>query len=414
MGDRIVRPCSLMGSYFEFEDDKRTTPRFSFSITMLEWRPWEAISDHKSPIFWMIGRQPNLTRAYCDYSDLLAIDPVGRLWHRRLMSCAAKETGWFAVTQGRGSGADEPDLAQIFFAAAVSAQPATLVLVVQSQGTLFASQPSLSGAWTDGWKRIDIWTYPDMIFGIPDTSGAPVPVSLSGLSAVAGIPSSSSFGGVELTLLAADGHFYSRTTFGPDDMGAWRKIDVTGFFVRFGAEFVVAGDFLLALASDRSLWAAVVDHSGNHISPTWEKVTPADFAVSRFTATSLQGSCQIVAATTFGTMRATTYRSGSPTAWMAIDLPNVAPATGSPLASAAPAAGQAKFFATGADEKIYSIDWDSSADWVTGKSWSEVAPNGKGIEARTAGGIAAVSRVSGQIEVFAQSKDSSLVKAWWS
>jgi hypothetical protein len=86
------------------------------------------------------------------------------------------------------SGGQEPDLAQTFFAAAVCAQPAALYLAVQSQGTLFTSRPSPSGAWTEGWKRNDIWIYPDKIFGIPDTGSIPIPVSLSGSSPVAGIP----------------------------------------------------------------------------------------------------------------------------------------------------------------------------------------------------------------------------------
>jgi hypothetical protein len=414
MGDRIVRPCSLSYSYFEFKDDKRTAPRFPFSIALFEWRSWDGIKDHKSPTFWMIGRHPDFTRAYFDYSDLLAIDPAGQLWHRRLKPCAAEETGWFTVTQGKGSGADEPDLSKTFFAVAVSAEPATLYLAVQSQGMLFASQPSPSGAWTEGWKHVDIWIFPDKIFGIPDTSGAPIPVSLSGSSPVAGNASSSPFGGVELTVLGADGNFYSRTTLQPVDTGAWRRIEVGGFAPLFGAEFVVIGDFLLVLAGDRSLWVAVVDHSVNHIAPTWEKVTPADFAVSRFTAASLQGSCQIMVATTFGGVRAATYRPGSLVAWFEIDLPGIAPAPGSPLASAAPTSEQAKFFATGGDGKVYSVDWKSSVDWMPGMSWSEVAPDGKGIEARITGGIAAVSRVNGQVEIFAQSKDSSLVKTWWS
>jgi hypothetical protein len=412
MGDRVVRSCSLSYSYFEFVDDKRTAPLFPFSIALFEWRPWKGIMDDKTPTFWMIGRQPEFTNVYYDYSDLLAIDPAGRLWHRRLMACAAAETGWFAVTQGKGS--DGPDLTQAFFATAISAQPGTLYLAAQSQGTLFASRPSPSGAWIEGWKRIDVWTYPDAIFGIPDTSGAPIPVPLSASSPVAGLHSSTTVGGVELSVLGADGNFYSRTTGQPDDTGPWRKIDVSGFVPLFGTEFVVTGDFLLALAGDRSLWAAAVDHSGNHTTPTWEKVTSPDVAVSRFTATSLQGSCQIVAATTSGGVRAATYRPGSPTAWLSIDLPSITAAPGSPLASAAPASGQAKFFAIGANGKVYSIDWESSVDWTAGMFWSEVAPEGKGIEARTAGGLAAVSRVSGQIEIVAQSKDGSLVKTWWS
>jgi hypothetical protein len=414
MGDRTLRPCSLSSSSFEFEDERRTTPRYPFSIVVHEWRPWEAIPDHKSPTFWMIARQPDFTKAYFDYVDLLVVDPAGRLWHRRLISCAANEKAWSAVTQGRRVGTDEPDLSKTFFAAAVSARPHTLFLAIQSQGALFASQPSPSDAWTEGWKHVDVWIYPDLIFGVPNTSGAPIPVPLSASSTVAGMPSSSPFGGVELFVLAADGHFYSRTTQQPADPGPWQRIDVSGFTALFGAEFVVTGAFLLALASDRSLWAAVVDHSDNHASPAWERLTPDDFSVSRFTATNLQGGCQIVASTTSGNIRAATYRPGRPLSWAKIDLPNVLVMPGSPLASAAPAADQAKFFAIGADGKVYSIDWDSKADWTAEKAWLEVAADGQGIESRLGGGIAAVSRVSGQVEVIAQNKEDALLKAWWS
>ena len=413
MGDRTLRPCSLSYAYFEFVDDKRTAPRFPFSIALFEWRPWVSIVDHKSPVFWAIARQPQFAQVFYDYSDLLAIDTVGRLWHRRLMSCAAAETGWFAVAQAQGSGgANEPDLTQAFFMAAVSAQPATLYLTIQSQATLFARQPTPTGNWSAPWRRIDVWTYPDAIFGIPDTSGAPVPVALSPLSPVAGLPSV--LGAVELTVLGADGHFYSRTTRSPDDVGPWRQISVTSFAPLFDVPFEITADFVFALASDRSLWAAEVDHSGNHITPVWEKVSAADFAVSRFTVTSLQGAIQIVAVTTSGGVRAVSYRRGASSAWVVVNLPGTAMSLGSALASAAPTSERAMFFAAGADGKIYALDWEASSDWTPGMSWSEIAPDGKGIMAQSAASIAAVSRVNGQIEIYAQSQDGALVKAWWS
>ncbi len=241
-------------------------------------------------VYRMIGRQPDFAEVYYDYADLLVIDPDTRLWHRRLKPCATEENRWFAVTQDGRTGAQEPDLTGTFFAAAVSAQTATLFLAVQSRGMLFASQPSPSDALTEGWKQIDIWIYPDTIFGLPDTSGTPIPVSLSSLSAIAGIPSSSNFTAVEIILIGADGNFYSRTTSQPADTGTWRKIDASGFTPLFGEEFVVTGDFLLALASDRSLWTALVDHSTNHISPIWQKVTPP--RVCR--AGSRQPACKVL------------------------------------------------------------------------------------------------------------------------
>ena len=413
MGDRVLRPCSLSYAYFEFVDHKRTAPQFPFSIALFEWRPWVNIPNHKSPVFWTLAKQPEFAKVFYDYSDLLAIDTAGRLWHRRLMSCAAAETGWFAVTQA-GSDADEPDLAHGFFVAAASAQPATLYLAIQSQATLFARQPTPAGNWSEPWKRIDVWTYPDAIFGIPDTSGAPVPVTLSPLSPVAALPSADVWGAVELTVLGADGHFYSRVTHGRDDLSPWRKIDVSGFAPLFGAPFEVTADFVFALASDRSLWAAEVDHSGNHITPVWGKVSADDFAVSRFTVTQLQDACQIVAVTMAAGVRAATYHRGEPRGWAVVNLPGTSAALDVPLASAAPTAERAMFFVAGADGKVYVLDRQSSAGWTPGSSWSEIAPDGGGIAAQTAAGVAAISRLAGEVEVFAQGTDGALAKAWWS
>jgi hypothetical protein len=413
MGDRIVRACAPSRVYFEFKDSTRATSPFPFSITLLDWRPWQPIFDSKSPIFWRIGRQQDSSQGYYDYTDLLAVDFEDRLWHRRLMACPAEETGWFAVTRGLAGGAPQPDLTQPFFMAAVSAHPGALYLAIQSGGTLFANRPTPSGAWSDPWIKIDVWIYPDSIFGFPEIGAPPIPVALSGFSPIAGIPLGNS-SGVELTLLASDGQFYSRVTAEPIDTGAWRKIEVSGFSAMAGVEFVVTGDFLVALASDWSLWATKVDHSGNHLFPAWEKVSAHEFPIVNFTAIEVQGSCQIVAVMITGNVRAATYNPGAPTAWSAVDLPNTLAAFGSGLASASPSDTQAKFFATGADSKVYALDWDSVTGWAPGLGWTEVAPKGIGIDALTRGGMASLSRVKGQVELYAQGKDASIQKAWWS
>ena len=132
-------------------------------------RPWAQIKNSKTPNFWMIARHPDFANYYYDYNDLLALDQSGRLWHRRLMSCQADETGWFPVT---ASGSGGPDLSGWFSASAVSAQPQRLFLLVQSRGSLFVSWPSPSGDWADGWKALDVSIYPDGLFGLPDTNAA--------------------------------------------------------------------------------------------------------------------------------------------------------------------------------------------------------------------------------------------------
>lgn len=414
MGDRMLRPCTLSGAAFEFVDNKRTAPRFRFSIALFEWRPWVTIPDHKSPVFWQLAKQPDFTRAFFDYSDLIVIDTLGQMWHRRLMSCAAAETGWHLVGPTGGVGVDSPDWSKAFLLDAVSVQPSVLFLAVQSRGTLFARQPSPQGDWTAPWSRLDVWVYPDAIFGIPDTSGPPVPVALSALSPVAAWPSTATAGAVDLMVLAADANFYSRTTYGTPDTGPWRRIDVTGFSPLFGVPFEVGGHSIFALASDRSLWAAQVDVSDDHVTPQWEKLSASDFAVRCFAVTCLQGAFQIVVVTTVGGVRAMNHQQGVPSGWVLVNLPGTAASLTAPLAATTPSTERAMFFATGADSKVYTLDWMASLEQVPPLAWAEVAIDGKGVTARNTAGLAAVSRVSGQAEVYAQTSDGGLSKAWWS
>jgi hypothetical protein len=410
MGDRSLRNCSLSFSYFEFEDEKRNSGPFPFSVSLSEWRAWERIENNKAPSFWMAARHPGFTKYYYDYNDLLALDESGRLWHRRLIACPAIEKGWVPVTQRGDKG---PDLASWFSASAVSAQPGSLFLFVQSQGTLFASWPDSSGDWSAGWSTVAIYIYPD-ILGIPNTNAAQIPVALASSSTIVGVPSSLSSDGVEVFALGGDGHFYSHPDWRPDDTGPWRKLDVNGFSPLFGADFVVVGDFLIVLASDGALWAAALDHSPLHRFPSWEKITATGVSVNRFTATCENGICQILAATTEGRVWAVSYDLGNLPAWVEVNLPGGTISVAAPLTSAVPSAEYAVFFAFGADGKVYNISWEPVGGWTAGQQWLPVAPESQGFVPLVTGGIAAISRVNGQIELFIQGVDNELFRVWWS
>ena len=88
------------------------------------------------------------------------------------------------------------------------------------------------------------------------------------------------------------------------------KIDVTGFSPLYGADFIVVVGFLFVLAGDRTLWAAALDHTGQHVVPAWEQVSSPDLSISRFTATCESGTCQIVAVTMVGEVWAASYTPG--------------------------------------------------------------------------------------------------------
>ncbi len=411
MGDRTVRQCSLSYSSFDFEDEKRTSTPFPFSVSMSEWRPWKKVQDSKRPSFWMIASRPDFTKVYYDYHDLVVVDPSDRLWHRRLMSCETAETGWFPVP---ASGGTAPDLSALFIASAVTVQPKSLFLFVQSQGTLFVSWPSQSGDWSNGWKTLSVSIYPDGFLGLPDRTARPIPIALALLSPVVTVPSSLSPDGAELFVLAADGNIYSHPDWRPGDTNLWRKIDVSGFSPLHGAEFVVVGDFLFVVGNDRALWATTLDHSVLHRVASWEKVSVPGIGINRFTATCENGVCQIMIATTSRGIFATSYGDGSPPAWVELNLPRVPVSLAAPLTSTVLSAGQARFFTTGTDGRIYTIGWESTAGWHAGLQWSAVEPDSQSFAPRIGGRMAVISRVNGQVELFAQDADDELFKAWWS
>ena len=141
-------------------------------------------------------------------------------------------------------------------------------------------------------------------------------------------------------------------------------------------------------------------------------MTPPRWAVDRFAVVNLQGFCQIVFTTPTGDVRAGNWKRGAPVPWRDIDLPDTAAASGTPLASSAWADTQARFFAIRADSKVFFADYDSGNGWGVA-TWSEVAPDNR-IEAVAGGALSALSRVAGQVEVYAQSKDGGLRTAWWS
>jgi hypothetical protein len=411
MGDRTIRSCSLSYAHFNFEDQNRTSWRFPFSVSLAEWRPWQPIRNNKKLGFWMIARHLDFARDYFDYNDLLALDENSNLWHRRLTSCDSAEAGWFPVPARSDA---KPDFTAFFSVSALATLPRSLFILIQSQGTLFVNWALASGDWSAGWSKLPVTIYPDAFLGIPDTTAAPIPVALATLSAVASVPSALSPDGAELYVLAGDGHFYSHPDWHPYDTSLWRKIDVIGFSVLYGTDFVVAGDYLFVLGDDRAIWATIVDHSRLHLSPSWERITSQGVAIGQFTATCENGICQIVVAGIKAGMWAASYTWGNVPDWVEHDLPNTSIAPGASLTSAVPCPGCAHFFALATDGNVYAIEWESASGWSASKPWAAIQPDAQGFEPRAAGGIAAITRVNGQIELFAQGADNQIFKAWWS
>jgi hypothetical protein len=411
MGDRIVRDCSLSFSYSEFVDDNRRSPEFPFSIPLFEWRPWEIASADKFLDWWTIAKRRPFAVAYYDVTDLVARDDTGSLWHRRMRSCRAAEEGWFALPVGGSNG---PNLNGPILGSAVSSQPGNLTFFLQSEGKLFVTSVTAHGPQNTAWQPLEVFIYPDGLFGIPDTSAPAIPIALSGSSPVLAVPSTISIDGVEIHVLGGDGHVYSHPDWRPGDVNPWRKIDVTGFSPLFGHEFLVAGDVLLVLGSDGALWGTAIDHSSRHSVPAWDKISSPGVAIVQVTATFENGISQVVSVRDDGRIIATTYRPGSPSTWAELDLPGTTAASGVPPSSAMPSVGSSWFFALGADGHVYSISCDSTAGWSANQTWEAVEPDSQDFTPRVGGNLVASSRVNGQVEVFVEDVKMNLSRAWWS
>jgi hypothetical protein len=411
MGDRTLRECSLSFSGFEFEDERRATGLLPFSILLSEWRAWQRIPDGKPAAFLIFAHQPDFTQYYYEYSDLVVVDAQRRLWHRRLRSCSAADQGWLSIASG---GPGQPGLAGWFAASAVSPQPDRLILLVQSNGALFASWRSTSGDWNAGWTPLPVSIFPDIFPGIPNTSAPQVPVALGSLSPVAGVPSALSADGVEIFVLGADGNFYAHPDWRPLDMNPWRKIDVSGFTPLVGEEFLLVGDFLFVLSLDRALWTAPVVHATTTRFPSWERLTAPGVMVLNFTATFENSVCQVVVTTAGKVTAAASYSVGKEPAWLTINLPEAGVSSIGPLASAVPFADKADFFSLGTDGKVYTIRWEAAKGWTASQQWVPVEPATQSFIPLVTTRIAATSRVKGQVELFVQGADHELHKAWWS
>ena len=412
MGDRRLIDCSLSYSYFDFEDEKRTSLPFPFSVPLSQWRPWATIADSKSPSLWIIARHPDYTHNYYDYNDLIALDQDNRLWHRRLMPGPQAETGWFAVTERGGPG---PVWSAPFSLAALSVTPGNLFLFVASEGRLYVSWPSPSGKWSDGWTEISVYVYPDTIFGIPDTTAPQIPIALSPGAKVFAAPAADSTDGVDLYVVAGDGNFYSHRNWHAYDVGPWRKIDVNGFSVSTEAEFQVAGDALFTLDTAGALWAATVDHSDAHIAPAWQNIGRAGVPVARFAATCSPDECRMAMIERSGDVWVGSYVNGHIAEWVALSRPDgfLASRDGGP-AWAMPSTGRFDLFTSGSDGLVYAAHWDAGKPVSEAAPWSTIGQGSQPFSSRPSGGITAICRVNGQIEVFAQGGDGEIARTWWS
>lgn len=405
MGDHSLKECALSFSAVSFEENRRSVGPMPFTIVASKWRAWQTVGESRKPVRWMIADRPAWNTVYYDYCDLFALDRERRFWHRRLDPCLSGSP-WSALPR-EGEG---PSFAHAFSAQAISVWPKNLLFFAASQGALFVTWLDASGKWM-AWTRIEPFVYPVSIFGIPDTTAAPIPVTLAADTAVFASLSTQSLDGVELYVVGADGHLYGHLDWRPWMAGAWRKIEISGFAVRPGSDVQVTRDRLFVLATSGALWSAPANRSILELSPSWEMVSLPGQWIRRFAVATEADTTHVLATTADGSAWAAIIPTGGTVAWTPLGQPGGSPVpTDVRLAWAFPFPGRLDLFAVASDGVVYTVTWEHARGWG---AWTPPVERGQGFTAAGQSPVV-VHRVNRQVELFAQSSDGDLFRAWWS
>jgi len=212
-----------------------------------------------------------------------------------------------------------------------------------------------------------------------------------------------------------DGNIYVSFKWPLDGQGYWRVIETASVFnLLHTIAFRVAGNFLVAMDITRVLWQYAVTPEEEIFPGSWEQLPVTPFIIESFVAVFFDDVLQVIACSNEGTVWAirldniigTWQRVGQN-----IDFKTLAGAQVS-YASAIP--GRLDIFIVGTDEKLYGTWWTEATGWENDHNWSMVAGDSQTFKMSKDGNLAAISRVKGQIEIYATDSDQNMWKNWWS
>lgn len=416
MGDRSLKPCTMRFaplSKHYFRQGSRNTGPIPFSVQLLQWRKWKKIDDTSRMKHWMIAGQPGNIFFYFNYADQLGIDKENILWHRKLGSCDAVSS-WTDLN----SNDDEPALAQPFSFFSFSTQPGYLFLFLISRGFLYARWLVPGQSWSSQpWTKLNISYQPKKILLPGNTVPPPLPVPLWPLSFVYATFINSSVTTPAVYVSGMEGNIYVSFKWPLDGQGYWRKIETASVFnLLHTITFRVAGNFLFAVDVKRSLWQYAVPDKEEIIPGLWEQLPATPFMLESFVAAAFNEVLQLIACSTEGTIWAIRLDAGLGSAiWQRIGQNiNFKASDGAQVSYASPVQGRLDIFIAGIDDKIYSTWWTEASGWENDHNWAVVAEDSQQFKASESGNIAAISRVNGQVEIYATDSDENIWKNWWS
>ncbi|WP_225732019.1 MULTISPECIES: PQQ-like beta-propeller repeat protein [unclassified Nocardia] len=392
MGDYTLRDCTLSFDSVDFDGDRHGSGVFPVSIRTDRWRRWEPVPEGRADGRVVLAARPSWDKTYYDYCDLLVIGPKQVVRHRKLPACLTAAPQWADIPGG-------PGFTPSCSVAAASTVPGQLIAVVLDAGALFAASPDQNLRWT-------AWTAQQPMAG--DLS-AQTPVPLASPGTVSAGPSQFSGSGAELVVTGADGHVYAHFDWHPGEIFPWRQLAVSGFTLRQDGACVLVGNQLYVLDTDGAIWAAFIDRFPLiPLPPVWAKVSADLPPIRNLTAAN---ETRLLAVSADGRIWDGSLPSDAQPTWTPLAAPADAPVPdGVGIACATPYSDHIDAFVVGANDTVYTAAWDKATAWT---AWRPVTQEAQGFHAAPRTPLA-VHRVNRQLELFVESTDGDLFRAWWS
>ncbi|MEV6276721.1 hypothetical protein [Nocardia sp. NPDC051832] len=396
MGDYTLRECALSDGGMDFDEDHRSTGIRPFSIRTDRWRSWEAMPNSTVSGQVTLATRPPYQQAYYDYIDLLVAEPNRPLRHRKIKACLSEPAETAEVP---GSGPSFPDTCTV---RGVSRAPGRLVAVVLDSGALYLAHLD-GGRWTPWQART-----------VSVEGGSSVPLATPG-TLYAG-PTGYSADGIEVVTAGADGHLYADFDWRPGDSGAWYQLAVQGFTLRTDGDIALTDKLLFALDTGGALWSTPIVRG--QVAPSWTRVSPDGLSIRTFTTTATEGgTVRVLANVADGNVWDGLFAEGKEPQWTGLGLagqPTASRGAGVPagihIATAVPYPKHLDAFTVANDGVVQRNSWADDRGW---SGWTPIVakPQPFAAAARTP---LVVHRVNRQLELYAQSAQGDLYRAWWS
>lgn len=223
-------------------------------------------------------------------------------------------------------------------------------------------------------------------------------------------PSTAADGGAELVVTGADGHLYINDDWQPGATELWRKLTVTGFVLDQRGDCAIANDTLFVLGADGSLWTTPVDRNPLVAGvPDWAKLSLPDVGVRTFTVVDESAPPRLLVTSADGQVWDVTVPGGAPPQWVLLGSPAGQPVPPEVrVACATPDTGRLDIVVI-ANATAYTRTW-TAPGWG---HWMPVVDGPQGFRANDNSPLL-IQRINRQLELFVETVDGDLKRAWWS